>query len=57
MFTDLNIRYKMNKLYSEHCNRAIEEIERAVERDNFMSAEEAKDFGLIDKVITNRNDI
>lgn len=53
----LNIRYKMNKLYSEHCNRAIEEIERAVERDNFMSAEEAKDFGLIDKVITNRNDI
>ena len=53
----LNIRKKMNKLYSEHCNRTIEEIEKAVERDNFMSAQEAKDFGLIDKVITNRNDI
>ena len=53
----LNIRKKMNKLYSEHCNRPIEEIEKAVERDNFMSAQEAKDFGLIDKVITNRNDI
>ncbi len=53
----LNIRQKMNKLYSEHCNRPIEEIERAVERDNFMSAQEAQNFGLIDKVITNRNDI
>ncbi len=53
----LNIRKRMNKLYSEHCNRPIEEVERAVERDNFMSAEEALNFGLIDKVITNRNDI
>ncbi|MCR5506908.1 MAG: ATP-dependent Clp endopeptidase proteolytic subunit ClpP [bacterium] len=53
----LNIRKRMNKLYSEHCNRPIEEVERAVERDNFMSAEEALNFGLIDKVITNREDI
>jgi len=53
----LNIRKRMNKLYSEHCNRSIEEIEQAVERDNFMSAEEALNFGLIDKVITNRNDV
>ena len=53
----LNIRKKMNKLYSEHCNRPIEEVEKAVERDNFMSAEEALNFGLIDKVITNRDDI
>ena len=48
----LNIRRRMNKLYSDHCNRSIQEIEQAVERDNFMSAEEAKSFGLIDKVIT-----
>ncbi len=53
----LNIRKRMNKLYSEHCNRPIEEIEKAVERDNFMSAQEALDFGLVDKVITNREDI
>ncbi len=53
----LNIRKRMNKLYSEHCNRSIQEIEQAVERDNFMSAEEALNFGLIDKVITNREDI
>ncbi len=53
----LNIRKRMNKLYSQHCNRPLEEIEQAVERDNFMSAEEALSFGLIDKVITNRDDI
>ena len=53
----LNIRKRMNKLYSQHCNRPLEEIEQAVERDNFMSAEEALNFGLIDKVITNRDDI
>ena len=53
----LNIRKRMNKLYSQHCNRPLEEIEQAVERDNFMSAEEALKFGLIDKVITNREDI
>jgi len=53
----LNIRRRMNKLYSDHCNRSIQEIEQAVERDNFMSAEEAKSFGLIDKVITNRAEI
>ena len=53
----LNIRRRMNKLYSEHCGRTIQEIEQAVERDNFMSADEAKSFGLIDKVITNRNEI
>ena len=47
----------MNKLYSEHCNRPLDEVEKAVERDNFMSAEEALNFGLIDKVITNREDI
>ena len=53
----LNIRKRMNKLYSEHCNRPVEEVERAVERDNFMSAEEALNFWLIDKVITNRDDM
>lgn len=53
----LNIRRRMNKLYSEHCGRSVQEIEQAVERDNFMSAEEALNFGLIDKVITNRDDV
>ena len=53
----LNIRNRMNFLYSKHCNRPIQEIERAVERDNFMSAEEALKFGLIDKIITSRHEL
>ena len=53
----LNIRRRMNKLYSEHCGRSIQEIEQAVERDNFMSADEAMAFGLVDKVIHNRGEI
>lgn len=53
----LNIRRRMNKLYSEHCGRSIQEIEQAVERDNFMSADEAMAFGLVDKVIHDRKEI
>ena len=53
----LNIRRRMNKLYSEHCGRSVQEIEQAVERDNFMSADEAMAFGLVDKVIHNRGEI
>lgn len=53
----LNIRRRMNKLYSEHCGRSIQEIEQAVERDNFMSADEAMAFGLVDKVIRNRGEM
>lgn len=53
----LNIRHRMNSLYSLHTGRPIEKVEKAVERDNFMSAEEAKNFGLIDNVVVNRGDI
>lgn len=53
----LNIRNRMNTLYSQHCNKPIQEIEKAVERDNFMSAEESLKFGLIDKIITTRSEI
>lgn len=53
----LNIRHRMNTLYSFHTGRSVEEVEKAVERDNFMSAEDAKNFGLIDQVVANRGDI
>ncbi len=53
----LNIRRRMNKLYAEHTGKSITEVEAAVERDNFMSSEEAKNFGLIDNVITKATDI
>jgi ATP-dependent Clp protease, protease subunit len=41
---------QINRLYALHTGRTIEEVERALERDNFMSAEEAKAFGLVDHV-------
>ena len=50
----LRTRQRLNELYVEHCGQDIETIERSMERDNFMSPEEAKDFGLIDEVVTQR---
>lgn len=49
------IKKILNSLLAKHTNKSIEEIERDCERDNFMSAQEAKDYGLIDKVIENRS--
>jgi ATP-dependent Clp protease protease subunit len=45
------IKERMNKIMAENTGRTIEEVTAACERDNFMSAEEALAFGLIDKVI------
>lgn len=47
-------RENINNILAERTGRPIEEIRRDTERDNFMSAQEALDYGLIDKVITNR---
>ena len=48
----LYLRSQMNGLYAKHTGRPLEQIERDMERDFFMSAEEAKAYGLIDTVIT-----
>ncbi len=50
----LRIKEEMNKKLSFHTGRSYEEVVRATDRDNFMSAEEARDFGLIDEVLTKR---
>ena len=50
----LRIREKLNKLLAEQTGKPLEVIERDTERDNFMSAEEACAYGLIDKVITKK---
>ena len=47
------IKERMNAIMAANTGRTIEEVTAACERDNFMSAEEALQFGLIDKVITN----
>ena len=50
----LRTRDKLNKLLSEHTGKSLAEIEAATESDNYMSAAEAKAFGLVDDVITHR---
>ena len=44
----------LNKILSERCGKPIEVIERDTDRDNFMDADEACAYGLVDKVITKR---
>lgn len=50
----MNNKRKLNTILSENTGKSIEEIERDTDRDNFMNAEEAKKYGLIDKVISRR---
>ena len=48
---------RLNELYAKHTGNNIEKIKENMERDNFMSAEQAKDFHLIDHIVYNRDDI
>ncbi|HFC8540623.1 TPA: ATP-dependent Clp endopeptidase proteolytic subunit ClpP [Neisseria lactamica] len=50
----LKIKEKLNRLMAKHCNRDLADLERDTDRDNFMSAEEAKEYGLIDQILENR---
>ncbi len=50
----LKLRERLNRIYVTHTGQTLEKITAAVERDTFMSAEEAKAFGLIDEVVTTR---
>jgi ATP-dependent Clp protease, protease subunit len=53
----LYLRSKMNELMSKHTGRPVEQIERDIERDRYMSAEEAKQYGIIDHIVSNRGEI
>lgn len=50
----LKMKAKLNELLAKHSGQPLEKIERDTDRDNFMSAEEAKSYGLIDQISTNR---
>lgn len=50
----LYVRERLNKLYAHHTGRPVEEIARDMERDRFLSAEDAKEYGLIDTVLDQR---
>ena len=49
-----SLKRRLNEIYVKHTGRSYEDIEAALERDNFMTSEQARDFGLIDKVIDKR---
>ena len=50
----LSLKKRLNEIYSKHTGKTVEEIKIALERDNFMTPENAKEFGLIDKVVDKR---
>ena len=50
----LSLKKRLNEIYSKHTTKSVDEIKAALERDNFMTPDNAKDFGLIDKVVVNR---
>ena len=51
----LTLKGRLNKIYSKHTKKSEDEIKKALERDNFMTPQEAKDFGLIDEVVEKRS--
>jgi ATP-dependent Clp protease protease subunit len=52
----LSIKEKLNRLMAEHTGQDYDTVARDTDRDNFLSASEAKEYGLIDQVLTNRTD-
>ncbi len=50
----LSLRSRLNQIYVDHTGKTIEQIEKAMDRDNFMTSAEAKTFGLIDEVVSQR---
>ena len=53
----LKIKEKLNRLLAKHCDRDLADLERDTDRDNYMSADEAKEYGLIDQVLENRSSL
>ncbi len=51
----LSLKKRLNKIYSKHTDKSVDEIKNALERDNFMTADAAKSFGLIDEVVEKRS--
>jgi len=51
----LSLKKRLNEIYSKHTSKSVDDIKKALERDNFMSPEVSKEFGLIDEVIENRS--
>ena len=53
----LFMKRQLNEMLAKHTGRSIEEVERDTDRDNFMTSQESVDYGLIDKVLSNRREM
>jgi ATP-dependent Clp protease protease subunit len=51
----LALKKRLNEIYSKHTGQTVDDVKKALERDNFMTPESAKEFGLIDEVVENRS--
>ena len=51
----LSLKKRLNEIYAKHTGQSVSEIKNALERDNFMTPENAKEFGLIDQVVEKRS--
>jgi ATP-dependent Clp protease protease subunit len=53
----LRLKDRLNEILAKHCGRQVDDITRDTDRDRFMSAEEARDYGLVDQVVASRKEI
>ncbi len=53
----INLRRRLNEIYVKHTSKSLKEVEKYMDRDTFLSAEEAKKFGIIDKVVASRTQL
>jgi ATP-dependent Clp protease protease subunit len=53
----IKTKRRLNELYAKHCGRTYEEVERTLDRDSFMSAEEAKEWGIVDHIYESRSEL
>ena len=53
----IKMKRRLNEVYVKHTGRTLEEVEKTLDRDHFMDADEAKDWGVIDKILTSRQEI
>ena len=53
----IKLKHRLNSIIAKHCGRSIDQVEKDTDRDNFMTPEEAKAYGLVDEVVQSRKEI
>ena len=53
----VKLKRRLNEIYAKHTGQTVEAVEKALDRDTYMTAEEAKSFGLVDQVLSRRSEL